>query len=436
MKQDIKYLIEKLFDDDDDELFNDSDTEIGSKIIDNSNIHTATKILETNKNFQKEYKELIQTIFVYPKLFNEYISNEPYKIVVMEGWDINCVYKKIEKYESSNSNCLYVLEKMFDKISSFSQGLHSCNPDDLSPITDGSAIVDNKITLKDNTDTIIVQYELGPNSVHFTFYFKIDIQKYVQQSRAVNDNDKSAYAISVVKEGNMESSIAKKELKKIFNEMADASYKVKDYDELDTILNNLVKFVSPKANANWIDLSNLTKLPPFSKRFDGDISRWNTHTIKDMSNLFSGLDHIPGHSDITKWDVSNVINISCMFNRFSDKLAALQVLKNWHLKPETCINVLQIYNKEQEPYNEIVIDLSNFDFSNTNDAWKFLMLERRPHDNFNVQLILPKTMNLLNCSIDNLSRMFSGFKGLITPYQFKKWQVPVGTTLKTITETY
>ena len=38
----------------------------------------------------------------------------------MEGWDINCVYKKIEKYESSNSNCLYVLEKMFDKISSFS----------------------------------------------------------------------------------------------------------------------------------------------------------------------------------------------------------------------------------------------------------------------------------------------------------------------------
>ena len=59
MKHDIKYLIEKLFDDDDDELFSDSDTEIGSNIIANSNIYTATKILETNKNFQKEYKELI-----------------------------------------------------------------------------------------------------------------------------------------------------------------------------------------------------------------------------------------------------------------------------------------------------------------------------------------------------------------------------------------
>ena len=61
MKHDIKYLIEKLFDDDDDELFSDSDsdTEIASNIITNSNIHTATKILETNKNFQKEYKELI-----------------------------------------------------------------------------------------------------------------------------------------------------------------------------------------------------------------------------------------------------------------------------------------------------------------------------------------------------------------------------------------
>ena len=434
MKHDIQYLIEKLFDDDDDELFSDSDTEIGSKIIDNSNIHTATKILETNKNFQKEYKELIQTIFVYPKLFNEYISNEPYKIVVMEGWDINSAYKKIEKHESSNSNCLYVLEKMFNKITSYSQGLHSCNPDDLSPITDGSAIVDNKITLKDNTDTIIVQYELGHNSVHFTFYFKIDIQKYVQQSRAVNDNDKSAYAISVVKEGNMESSIAKKELKKIFNEMADASYKVKDDHELFTILYNLVKYVSPKANANWIDLSNLTRLPSFPKRFDGDISRWNTHTIKDMSSLFSDLDHIPGHSDITKWDVSNVINISNMFDRFSDELAALQVLKNWHLKPEKCSYVLQIYNKEQ--YNEIVIDLSNFDFSNTNDAWNFLNIKKGLTDNCNVQLILPKTMNLLNCPINHLSDMFGGFKGLITPYQFKKWQVPVGTTLKTITEAY
>ena len=434
MKHDIKYLIEKLFDDDDDELFSDSDTEIGSKIIDNSNIHTATKILETNKNFQKEYKELIQTIFVYPKLFNEYISNEPYKIVVMEGWDINSAYKKIEKHESSNSNCLYVLEKMFNKITSYSQGLHSCNPDDLSPITDGSAIVDNKITLKDNTDTIIVQYELGPNSVHFTFYFKIDIQKYVQQSRAVNDNDKPAYAISVVKEGNMESSIAKKELKKIFNEMADASYKVKDDHELFTILYNLVKYVSPKANANWIDLSNLTRLPSFPNRFDGDISRWNTHTIKDMSSLFSDLDHIPGHSDITKWDVSNVINISNMFDRFSDELAALQVLKNWHLKPEKCSSVLQIYNKEQ--YNEIVIDLSNFDFSNTKDAWSFLNIKKGLTDNCNVQLILPKTMNLLNCPINRLSDMFGGFKGLITPYQFKKWQVPVGTTLKTITEAY
>lgn len=300
----------------------------------------------------------------------------------MEGWGNNCAYKKIEKHESSNSNCLDVLEKMFDKISSW--GLHSCNPDDLSPITDGSAIVDNKITLKDNTNTIIVQYELGHNSVHFTFYFKIDIQKYVQQSRAVNDNDKSAYAISVVKEGNMESSIAKKELKKIFNEMADASYKVKDARELYTILTNLVKYVSPKANANWIDLSNLTFLPPFPKRFDGDISRWNTHTIKDMSHLFSRRDHIPGHSDITKWDVSNVININNMFYMFSDKLTALQVLKNWHLKPESCSNVLQIYNKEQEPYNEIVIDLSNFDFSNTNYAMRFLCIKKGLTDNCNV----------------------------------------------------
>ena len=59
MKHDIKYLIEKLFDDADYELLDDSDTDIASNIVTNSNRHTASKILETNKNFQEEYKELI-----------------------------------------------------------------------------------------------------------------------------------------------------------------------------------------------------------------------------------------------------------------------------------------------------------------------------------------------------------------------------------------
>ena len=66
----------------------------------------------------------------------------------------------------------------------------------------------------------------------------------------------------------------------------------------------------------------------------------------------------------------------------------------------------------------------------------FLNIKKGLTDNCNVQLILPKTMNLLNCPINRLSDMFGGFKGLITPQQFKKWQVPVGTTLKTITEAY
>lgn len=41
MKHDIKYLLEKLFDDADYELLDDSDTDIASNIITNSNIHTA-----------------------------------------------------------------------------------------------------------------------------------------------------------------------------------------------------------------------------------------------------------------------------------------------------------------------------------------------------------------------------------------------------------
>ena len=41
-----------------------------------------------------------------------------------------------------------------------------------------------------------------------------------------------------------------------------------------------------------------------------DISKWDTSNVKDMSYMFAGFENIP---DISKWNTSNVKNMSHMF---------------------------------------------------------------------------------------------------------------------------
>ena len=45
--------------------------------------------------------------------------------------------------------------------------------------------------------------------------------------------------------------------------------------------------------------------------FNGDISRWDVSSVKDMSNMFWSASSFNG--DISKWDVSRVINMNRMF---------------------------------------------------------------------------------------------------------------------------
>ena len=51
--------------------------------------------------------------------------------------------------------------------------------------------------------------------------------------------------------------------------------------------------------------SNLKSLP--------DNSKWNISNVKNMSGMFCGLSELKSLPDISNWDTSNVENISGLF---------------------------------------------------------------------------------------------------------------------------
>jgi len=105
-------------------------------------------------------------------------------------------------------------------------------------------------------------------------------------------------------------------------------YKVKNKEELKDIVIGCVK-CNPNCNLNWIDVSGMTDLSYiFSsneyrgqikfdlvkslKKFNGDISKWDVSNVTNMSHMF----HKSAFTgDISKWDVSNVTDMSRMFRK-------------------------------------------------------------------------------------------------------------------------
>ena len=98
-------------------------------------------------------------------------------------------------------------------------------------------------------------------------------------------------------------------------------------DELEELVNELIKELGLEANLNDIDTSYITDMSSlftFSD-FNGDISEWDVSNVIDMSDMFDGSSF---NGDISKWDVSNVTSMRYMF--FNSKFTG--DISNWNIK--------------------------------------------------------------------------------------------------------
>ena len=91
--------------------------------------------------------------------------------------------------------------------------------------------------------------------------------------------------------------------------------KITSKKELQNILEQRLA-EDKNANLNDIDVSLITDMSDlFSVLSHGphniDISEWNVSNVKDMSSMFDGCENF--NSDLSKWDVSNVENTHHMF---------------------------------------------------------------------------------------------------------------------------
>ena len=91
------------------------------------------------------------------------------------------------------------------------------------------------------------------------------------------------------------------------------NYHPKTKDELQELVDKLIKERGNEADLNDIDTSEITDMTGlfYESNFNGDISNWDVSKVKDMQYMFENSNF---NGDISHWDVSNVKNMHSMFN--------------------------------------------------------------------------------------------------------------------------
>ena len=87
----------------------------------------------------------------------------------------------------------------------------------------------------------------------------------------------------------------------------------KNKKELKQMIKEEIKIQGPRADLNHIDVSGITDFSELflsSKKFNGDISKWDVSNATNMHAMFMRSSF---RNDISEWDVSNVTDMSSMF---------------------------------------------------------------------------------------------------------------------------
>ncbi|GEM_PF-1218049 len=207
------------------------------------------------------------------------------------------------------------------------------------------------------------------------------------------------------------------------------SIKARDKSHLENLIKQTIELNGYNCDLNFIDVSNVTDMSYLfaswpddeddswsddegnsysNSRFNGDISRWNVSNVTDMSHMFNGSSF---NGDISKWDVSNVTNMSGMFeySQFNGDICKWDVsnvtdmshmfsgskfngnISKWNMSNVTDMSVMFLDSK----FNG---DISKWDVSNvTNMSYMFR------NSQFNGDI---SEWNVSN--VTDMSHMFSG----------------------------
>lgn len=146
--------------------------------------------------------------------------------------------------------------------------------------------------------------------------------------------------------------------------------------DLEYIIRRRMEYRGPNCDLNDIDISKVTDLSElFSsatlREFNGDISKWDTSNVKDMSWMFYQSKF---NGDLSKWDTSNVRNMKRMFyySEFTGDISKWDVSKVTNM--ECMFNGSQ-FNGDISKWNvSSVVDMAamfmNSKFNGDISKWK------------------------------------------------------------------
>ena len=126
--------------------------------------------------------------------------------------------------------------------------------------------------------------------------------------------------------------------------------------ELQEIIKDTIELQGNKANLNFIDTSLITDISHLFDNlnndinFNGDISKWDVSNVTNMSYMFKKSKF---NGDISKWDVSNVTDMSYMFESSEFN----QDISKWNVSNVTDMS----YMFSSSKFNG---DISKWDVSN------------------------------------------------------------------------
>ena len=139
------------------------------------------------------------------------------------------------------------------------------------------------------------------------------------------------------------------------------NYHPKTYDELEELVDQLIEERGNEADLNDIDTSEITNMYAlfYDSTFNGDISKWDVSNVKDMSYMFKESIFTGENGDISNWDVSNVETMYGMFgcSKFNGNIS------NWDVSKVENMYMM-FYNSKFTSENG---DISNWNVSNVKD---------------------------------------------------------------------